>query len=71
MAAVRGGRYGSGFYSEEDIVMGGASCEGVERRLQDCTHTTVHNCPLSRSAGVMCALNDGEYDDEPREGDTV
>ena len=59
LAAIKGNKYGTGLFSKEDIVMGDVSCDGVEWRLQDCRHTAVHDCTLAKSAGVMCALNDG------------
>jgi len=59
LAAVRGSRFGTGLFRKEDVVMDEVNCEGVEWRLQDCKHSPTPDCPLTRAAGVMCALNDG------------
>ena len=37
-------------------------CRGTESNLQDCLHSSVHDCGVSEGAGVVC--QEAEEDDE-------
>ena len=43
--------FGAGY---GDILMDDINCNGTERRLFDCPHSSVHNCGHSEDASVKC-----------------
>lgn len=54
-----GSYYGVGAYRHNDILMDEVECKGNEQRVQECPHSTVHDCTLNEAASVSCMLNDG------------
>ncbi len=60
-SAMRGEEFGSGDFTENQIVMDGVECDGSESGIELCDFTGASDCNIDNIAGVRCIPNEGTF----------